>query len=312
MPTGTRQSRSPAVGVLLIALLAGATAATIFIDDIAHALTPHYSFVIALDEAHGIEPGSPVWLAGRPVGQVLEVDLIPPDRGTAPVMATVELRAEVRDRVRHDGEIRLGTTGVMGDRVIRIEPGSIEAPPVDSGDTVSARPTVHAKPILERVHEVRTALDSLLAEAHALRSTAAAREPSARELLHRLASIRTALGQVLDDLETSPLVAFLEAPSGHGRLLSLYDDLEEIDRLIGLRAQMIQDSPPGAALDGLAERTDELGSRLLALRALLDESPGLYARWTEDSALRDAIEATRIQLDSLIEETVRRPWRYFF
>src|SRR5690625_2785325 len=165
MPPGQRQGRSVVPGVLLIALLLGVALAIVFSDRIARAFGSRYEFVITFHEASGLEPGSEVWVAGRPVGRVLAVSLVPPGHGTAPIAACVELPTEVQPHVRHDGEVRLGSAGVTGDAVVMIEPGTLAAPVVGPGDTIHARPSVRPDSLLGHALALRASLDSLFTEA---------------------------------------------------------------------------------------------------------------------------------------------------
>lgn len=72
----------------------------------------------------GLEQGAPVQLAGVPVGEVNEVNVIkdPQGRTVVEVVARVSSAVSVDD----DAQIRIGTLGLLGTKYLEIQPGSGE------------------------------------------------------------------------------------------------------------------------------------------------------------------------------------------
>lgn len=312
MPPAQRQGRSIVPGVLLIVLLLGIAFTIVFSERIARALGSRYEFVVTFHEAQGLEPGSEVWVAGRPVGRVVAVSLVPPGHVPAPITATVELPTEVQPHVRHDGEVRLGSAGVTGDAVIMIEPGTLAAPVIGPGDTVHARARVRPDSLLAQALALRASLDSLSAEAGDLRELAARRALAMRALGTELSTARHGFDELATAYRDGPLGAFLNDSELSRAMARARRDMEEVQRRVGERASAFEEAPPGERFRVLGQRSELLTARLAALRALIDDAEGFRARWGHDPAIHEALETTRVQLDSLIAETMRRPWRYVF
>lgn len=312
MPAGQRQGRSVLPGVFLIALLLGVALTIVFAERIARAFGSRYEFVVTFHEAPGLEAGSEVWVAGRPVGRVVTIALVPPGHGLARIAANIELPTEVQPHVRHDGEVRLGSAGVTGDAVVMIEPGTLAAPVVEPGDTVHARAAVRPDSLLVHAIALRASLDSLFDEAGDLQERAAHHAPAMRALRDELSAARHGFDELATAYRDGPLAAFLKDPELPGALARARRDMEEVQRRAGERASAFEEAPPGEQFRALAQRSTLLTTRLAALRALIDDADGFRARWEHDPAILEALETTRAQLDSLIAETMRRPWRYVF
>lgn len=86
----------------------------------------HYDLVTLLPSAMGLREGAAVTVAGKRVGQVRTIELIPVHAKTGHNNVAVRLAIEdnVSDQIRADSRAFLRMQGLLGDRLVDIEPGS--------------------------------------------------------------------------------------------------------------------------------------------------------------------------------------------
>ena len=115
------------VGLVLIVSLVLLGLCVLFVGQIGDVFSERYQLIALMESASGLRPGAPVQVAGRGVGQVERVEFITPEeRGGSEVAVAVWLGVNVgvRDQIRRGSRARVRTQGLLGDRLIDIEPGS--------------------------------------------------------------------------------------------------------------------------------------------------------------------------------------------
>jgi phospholipid/cholesterol/gamma-HCH transport system substrate-binding protein len=83
----------------------------------------------AFREIRGVEVGTRVRLKGMDAGEVTAV--LPPDRLEDPVVLRLLIRAEYRRLLRPDAVVRIESDGLVGGKVLEIEPGLAQSAPDD-------------------------------------------------------------------------------------------------------------------------------------------------------------------------------------
>lgn len=129
-PSTTKVGVFVAIGVLLImvsiALLGGPTSF----------LTKNYVYSIKFNSAEGVIPGAKVVLAGIQVGVVSKVEYSPTDR-----VVTVEISVpkDYTGWIKSDSYAELTTQGVLGDKLVSLSTGSLEAPVIAIGGVIPSK-----------------------------------------------------------------------------------------------------------------------------------------------------------------------------
>ena len=110
----------------------------------------------------GLQNGSQVFVGGIGAGEVLEIQ-VPP----AP-QARFRVQFRVVDRflpiLRLDSVASIQNEGLMGSRLLRVDPGSATARQVRDGDTIASREPVEIGELLERAGETVQKVDGTLEE----------------------------------------------------------------------------------------------------------------------------------------------------
>jgi phospholipid/cholesterol/gamma-HCH transport system substrate-binding protein len=126
------------------------------------------TFHSAFANVAGLAEGAPVRLGGREVGDVTRIEFGPIGDQERALIVTYEIRADFADRVREDSTARIGSLGLLGDKVIELDVGSETSPvvppdgwvrgetPSDASQllTVATQTAEHARDILSKVDDM--------------------------------------------------------------------------------------------------------------------------------------------------------------
>jgi phospholipid/cholesterol/gamma-HCH transport system substrate-binding protein len=314
MPSPRRQGRRTLVGALNIVGLIALASAIFFLDRIETFFRRTYTVVAVFPEAPGLRPGSPVWVAGVPVGTIRDIALLPPGDTAARVALDMELDRSVASQIRKDSRIHFASSRMIGEQVVELIPGSARSPVLQDGDTIRVGRVVAPEELVASVKEVRLSLDSLMLESRGLRRQAATRQPQVRRVLREAALARQELAEVRRSLAGGGLSKLMSLQAAGGPLDRVQRRAAEVQRLVGRShqraAQLQRESAPQQRT--LTASTRQLQADIAALRALMAQPAGTLARVRGDSALQQALLGTSARLDSLIAESRRNPLRFIF
>ena len=100
-------------------------------------LRPGYTVRLLFDTVSGIDKGSPIRLAGVPVGEVKKFHALKNTDGKT----HVEIEAFIEDGIviEEDAEMRVATMGFLGEKYIEINPGAPGSKAVEPGGTLAGR-----------------------------------------------------------------------------------------------------------------------------------------------------------------------------
>lgn len=298
------------VGLAVLICLVPLAVGVFWLDALRRVLVEGPELVVLADEISGLEPGADVWVAGSPAGRVTSISFVGTHDGDpGRVAVRLVLRREAGPVVRSDAEARIGSSSLLAPPVVKLSPGSPNAPPYDFSDTLE----VSTLPGLEEFRMLadsgRTALVRLQEDVGALgreMESGSGTLPRLRrqpELLAELDrqrvryhDLRSAWGE--DGLGAAWRDTSLRAQAGNvgERLRGLVGEVTAEDR-----------ARPAERLPAAAEA---LRSRATRLAGRLEAADGTLGRLANDDELRRQAERTRSLLDSLLVETTAHPLRF--
>jgi hypothetical protein len=301
-------------GWLIIAALLGAVALSFFLDDLLGLFERRYRLVAVFPEAADLMVDAPVWVSGKSVGRVRSVELQPVTYDTlGQVAVTISLPRRVQDLVRTDSRASLTTTTLIGQRVIDISTGTSGHPPLQHGDTLQARLPREFAELTARLEEVQAAVDTMMEAVNVIRARLPERTGALQPAARQLALAQAELDVLLASIETGPGMRALRDP-----------ELRASVQRIASTIDAVQAMATGAAADagttagelragfaGMLARADTLSTRMAALEQRLQDTDGFIGRFAQDTALQRAVNASRAELDSLIADARRNPFRFF-
>lgn len=306
--------RNVLIGAAIIVALVASALLIISVDDILRSRRAMFELVGIFPDASGVQAGTPVWLAGSSVGEVLSVTFLRA-RGEAAggVALHIELPARLADQVREDSEIRLGAPQLLGAPVVQVDPGSPTAAPIHAGDTLWAAASDSLNPLLARLPAVREQADTLLGAIDRLRVAARGQSERLGVVEQRLEAAALEAGRLEGLLERGPAGRALaedglraEVAGLRARLDTLRTELGELGALTGDSAEL------ALARRSLGAQLGLLRQEQATLDSLLSGPYGTLGRFQADSAVLRAVVETRAALDSLFAELRAAPLRLFF
>ncbi len=306
------------VGIVLLFTLAVLAVGILFIGDVGDVFGSRYRLLTLMESAAGLVKGAPVQVAGQNVGQVDRVEFIrPEDRPPTGEAVAVWLGIDVaiQDQIRADSRARVRTQGLLGDRLIDIEPGSADRPVLREGDTLQAAPALSYEELLAQAADAVQSLTTLSNDLTATLGRVSSGEGSLGQLLvdddlyRGLVSLNENLNGVL-----APLV------SGEGALGQLLRDPELYDRMVAATARL--DSATALVVEGdgtLGQlvRSDSLYRSLTSaafradsLLAAIERGDGALGQLVTDESLYEELLKTVVDLNAFLQDVRENPKKF--
>lgn len=169
----------------------------------------------------GLQVGTRVHLQGVDVGEVEAVEL--PDVAGQPVTVRLRLSASAAGRLGTDAQVKISRDNPIGERIVRLVPGTAESPRLADGAILAA---AEAPDLFDGLSSATRKLNDVLKDLDASLKTLRAED---RTFVEDVAQSAKKLNVVLGKLDRS--LAKVEAGEGTlGKLLkdeTLYDDLTQ-------------------------------------------------------------------------------------
>jgi phospholipid/cholesterol/gamma-HCH transport system substrate-binding protein len=332
------------VGVVVAIALMVAMAATIYItrEGGLPFFGGQYTVFSYLRDVNGLKAGAPIHLSGVEVGSVREVEFAGPGE-PAPVKVTLTLRTDVQDRVTTNSLVTVGSLGVLGEKLLDIDPGPPGGVAIEDGGVVPGE--AEGDPIkgivtdasatmkdirdlarelqegqgtlgaLLKREDVHDQLKSLIDRAEQIFVSLDTAEGTFGKLIHD-----PAIYDNLNELTTSMKDLMARIENGDGALGRLIHD-EEMGRSISRAAENL--ARVTERIDGgegtlgalvrereLYDRLDALSANIASVTARLDRGDGTAGQLLHDRALYDNLNKTAAELQGLISDIRQDPKKY--
>ncbi len=268
-------------------------------------------------EARGVMKGTPVWLEGQPVGQVVAVQFLPPSiDSSGTVLVVMDLLKRDVKYVRSDAVAQITSGGTLiGAPVVSLDNPGTKARLIAEGDTVYALPQGDPEGVASRIALASRDFPAIIANVKDLRA--------------QLGSVRGTTGALLNDdaLKVDLVLSrgtHLADRALHGRgtiarvmnggttsaMARAQHALSEAD---SLRALLTSDQ----SVMGRFKRDTTLMRTVVSLRnevsiarAMLDDSRGSAGRVLNDAAILRQLTAAEKELSVVIADLRAHPMRY--
>lgn len=251
--------------------------------------------VVHYQTVGGLGVGDPVDVRGIKMGQVDRIDL--DDTG---VRVTLRLHTDVK--LREDSVISIGSAGIMGERMVAIDPGS--GPEVGEGHEFTGVYLSATTDLVGQMDEFSAAILSFLSRADSLMASMSEDDRLARAV-EGAAEATNSLNEVMS-----------ENRKDLRRIAASTADLtERMDRFLSEHEQDLAAGAQGMARAATALDTlsTQLGGVLADTQVVLDalkEQKGPAGRMIFDEEAGENLVQTLEQLRFLVEDLQRNPERY--
>lgn len=297
-----------AIAVLFVAILKLDTAVGLF--------AKRYELVALLGNTSGLRQGGSVTVAGQLAGTVKSIEFLPVDEDTLRNLRVVfEIDEALKDQVRENSQAKLKTLGLLGDKVLDINPGTPQFKILEEGDTITVAPTLDYEQVIS---QAAGAVDDMVGLTSDLREITGG-IVRGEGTLGQLVTNRSLYSQLEQALaETNRMLTRLQQPNGtFARILddpTLYNNLTEmiasVDSLVGKVSssqgtvgRLLSDTTLYRNLVGITASSD-------SLIKLLTSGNGTAGKVLRDQALYDQILKMTTDLNALIADFRANPKKY--
>ena len=331
------------VGVVIAIALMVAMAATIYItrEGGLPFFGGQYTVYSYLKDVNGLKPGAPVYLSGVEVGSVRDVEFAGAD-SPAPVRVTLNIRSDVQDRITTNSLVTVGSLGVLGEKLLDVQPGAGGTPIQDQGvvpgeaegDPIKGIITdasATMKDIRDLAHELQEGEGTLgaLLKREDLHDRLKSLIDKAEQIFVSLDSADGTFGKLihdpavydnLDELTVSMKELMARIEDGEGAIGRLVHDEEmgrSLSRVTDNMARVTDRIDGGEGTLGalvrereLYDRLDALSANIASVTARLDRGDGTAGQLLHDRALYDNLNKTANELQGLISDIRQDPKKY--
>jgi len=277
-----RTSKSFSVGLVSLVALGIIGAGVFLVGSEQRFWEGRVQYLLHFTRTNGLQEGAPVALDGVNIGFVDRMRF-PPDPTAQYVEVTISVSDSVASRIRRDTVGRIQTLGLLGDKYIEMNSGTLKSPPVETGDLIRSFDPVDYEAILGQSGDVVS---------NAIEVTALLRQVltdinSGEGLIGRLVGDRDFGRQFADDLSLT--IANIE--SATRRLDDLFTRVEAGEGALG--ALLVNDDQ----LDDILDNLQAASRHAAEFSTQLANGDGMLQRMVRDD------ELAKRTLDNLAEAT---------
>ena len=279
------------VGLLVIAAGVAFAVAILSLSAQEGILKPRYRLVAYFANVQGLIGGAPVWLAGKQVGRVENVNFGSVDSDRPAVEVEMRLDAAVQERIRSDSVATIGTIGLLGDRYVEVSLGSTAGDILHDGDELQTLDPVDLNVVanrgaeaLDHVADLTAGLNEVVEEFQEARGG------------RRLAESVQALGDIALEVQHGQglLHSLIYDPYGGQGVESITRSLETLEDILleirdgdGVLHSLVFDAP--SEQDVVIEAL-EAGARLNSILTKVDAGEGTLGLMVNDPTLYEDLK----------------------
>ena len=317
MPAQDRSWGQLIGGLLSLAAVVGLVLAILLFARVGALRGDTYKLYLITGQARGILKGSDVWLAGKKVGVVSDIDFREPaqDRGGGRLKIELEILSEYQSHIRNDSYTLIRSGGsLIGAPVVYLTQGSPASEPIQAGGTVQSRGQVDAESFTSELAmasrqfpEIIQNIKRIYQEAQIVHSSLTGDERQSGFTLGGVGSRTARLGN--------------RALKGAGTIGLFLNDTERLvtraERAISRAdsVMLLVNNPRGILnrlqKDSLLEQeVVNVRNEISIVRGLMASTNGAVGRMKQDSAVVWQLKRLENELGKTIEDFKREPLRY--
>jgi phospholipid/cholesterol/gamma-HCH transport system substrate-binding protein len=304
------------VGLLILLSFVVLGVAAVKLGQAANLFSERYELVALLPNAGGLREGGSVMVAGQLSGIIESIEFLPADGDTTQnLVVTLKVDERIREQIRSDSRVKVRTMGLLGDKTLDINPGTVPNAILEAGDTLEVEPSLDYEQVLAQAAGAVGDMVQLTADLRAITGGLVRGEGTMGQLL----SNRTLYDELAGTLtRTNSLLARLQHPGGtFGRMLDDPALYERMVRLTGALDTLTRAMASSEGTLGKLMRDDTLYVRMTSIVAsadsalkLMTQGQGFAARMLTDQALYDRLNKTLTDLSAILEDVRADPGKY--
>lgn len=147
--SATPTRRSVYVGLLVAGAIAILAGTILTIGDLNDTFTKKITAKTVFPEVNGLQKGDNIWFSGVKVGIVRELAF----EGDSQVAVELRIDREATRFIHADAQVKIGSDGLIGNRIVVIYGGTAKAPNLVDGDTLVVGDSVSTDDIMATLQE---------------------------------------------------------------------------------------------------------------------------------------------------------------
>lgn len=143
------KKRSIVVGLFVILGIVFLLAGILMIGNIHETFTKKIKLTTLFDDVSGLQVGNNIWFSGVKIGIVKQLRFY----GKSQVEVTMKIDINAQQYIRKDALVKIGTDGLIGNKILIIYGGTSTANEVHEGDTLAVEKTFSSEDMIDMLQE---------------------------------------------------------------------------------------------------------------------------------------------------------------
>ncbi len=135
----TKNSRAVIVGIFILIGIAILIATILTLGGQHKTFEKSITIRAIFDDINGLQKGNNVWFSGVKIGTVKKISFY----GSSQVAVDMSIEANSQQYIRKNAKARISSEGLIGNKIVVIDPGAAKSPSVESGDMIGVEKVVN-------------------------------------------------------------------------------------------------------------------------------------------------------------------------
>ena len=172
--------RAIIVGVFIFTGLVFLLAGILIVGDLRETFNRKMRLVSHFSDVGGLQRGNNVWFSGVKIGTVSSLEF----SGKSQIEVSLNIAIKARQYIRKDAKVKLGTDGIIGNKILVIYGGTEQSAEVEDGDTLSVEKTFTSEDMINTLQDNNKNLLSITTDLKIISNRLAAGEGTIGKLLN--------------------------------------------------------------------------------------------------------------------------------
>lgn len=130
--TNKNKRRGIIVGIFIIVGLIFLLGGVLTIGNLHSTFSRKINVSTVFGDVNGLTAGNNIWFSGVKIGTVKKTEFY----GKSQVRVIMNINVDSKEFIRRDAKVKVGTDGLIGNKILVIYGGTSTAPPIEDGDTL--------------------------------------------------------------------------------------------------------------------------------------------------------------------------------
>ncbi len=141
--------RAVIVGIFIFIGIAFLLAGILIIGNLRETFNAKMQVITRFDDVSGLQRGNNIWFSGVKIGTVSNLNFT----GKSKVAVTMNISKDSKKYIRKDAKVKIGSDGIIGNKILIIYGGTDEVPEVEQGDTLGVEKTFSSEDMINTIQE---------------------------------------------------------------------------------------------------------------------------------------------------------------